>query len=118
MAEYLRFGVSDQSSILVEVTPDEVRPPPGVVKAGVGERVQTTVVQAQALFDGALLNVLRHTAQALSDAVKDLPEGLSQAELTFGLRASGEAGNFAVAKAGGEVNYSVKLVWERPPKTA
>jgi hypothetical protein len=33
--------------------------------------------------------------------------------MTFGLKATGEVGNFAVAKACAEANYTVKLTWKR-----
>ena len=36
--------------------------------------------------------------------------------MTFSLKATGEVGNFAVAKAGAEANYTVKLTWKRERK--
>jgi hypothetical protein len=35
-------------------------------------------------------------------------------EISFSLKATGELGNVAVGKAGGEANYNVKLVWKAP----
>jgi hypothetical protein len=34
-------------------------------------------------------------------------------EVTFGIKAVGEVGMFAVCKAGAEVNYEVKLKWSK-----
>jgi len=34
-------------------------------------------------------------------------------EVTFGLKATGELGNFAVAKASAEASYTVTLTWKR-----
>jgi hypothetical protein len=33
-------------------------------------------------------------------------------EISFGLKATGEAGNVAIGKAGSEANFTVKLVWK------
>jgi hypothetical protein len=35
-------------------------------------------------------------------------------EITFGLKATGEAGNLAVGKVAGESNYQVRMLWKRP----
>jgi len=34
-------------------------------------------------------------------------------EVTFGIKAVGKVGMFAVCKAGAEVNYEVKLKWSK-----
>ena len=36
----------------------------------------------------------------------------SEVKVTFGLKATGEAGIFAITKLGGEANFSVKLGWK------
>jgi NTP-dependent ternary system trypsin peptidase co-occuring protein len=45
-----------------------------------------------------------------------------EVELTFGLKATGEAGNIAVAKVGGEATFEIRLLWRPgdggPPKDA
>jgi len=37
-------------------------------------------------------------------------------ELSFGLKATGELGNIAIAKASGEANFTIRLLWT-PDKT-
>jgi hypothetical protein len=34
-----------------------------------------------------------------------------EVEVTFGLKAVGDLGNFAIGKVGAETNYTVKLKW-------
>ena len=50
--------------------------------------------------------------------VRKLPE-LDQPEtmeITFGLKATGEVGNVAVARGVGEANYTITLTWKRETK--
>ena len=113
MARYLQFPASDGSTVLVEVEEEEVSPPQGVVKAGVQETVQKTVAQAQSAFEGAVDRVVRHNAEAFIQSVRNLTERPDELEVTFGLKATGEMGNFAIAKGSGEVNFTVRLSWKR-----
>jgi hypothetical protein len=48
--------------------------------------------------------------------VKDISDRPDEVEVTFGLKATGEVGSFAVAKANAEANYKVKLTWKRDKK--
>ena len=112
MARYIQFTASDGTDVLVEVEPDEVASAPGVVKAGLRETAQKAVAQAQATFEDALQRVLVHNAEALVEAVEHLPSQPETVEVTFGLKATGEVGNFAISKAGGEANFTIKLVWK------
>jgi hypothetical protein len=116
MARYIEFPTSDGSTLLVEVEQEEVTPPQGVVKAGVKEAVQKTVAVAQSIFEGALDRVVRHNAEAFIQSVRNLTEPPDELEVTFGLKATGEVGNFAIAKGGTELNFTVKLSWKREPK--
>jgi len=111
MANYIQFTTVDGSTILVEVTEEETYQP-GVVKAGLGEKVHEAVVQAQATFEDGL-EVVRRNAAAFIEKVRSLSDPPDEVEVTFGLKATGELGNFAVAKAGAEANYTVKLTWKR-----
>jgi len=45
--------------------------------------------------------------------VRDIPDPSDEVKVTFGLQATGEVGNFAVAKVGTEASYTVKLTWKR-----
>jgi Trypsin-co-occurring domain 1 len=111
MANYIQYTTSDGSTVLVEVESEEVSPPDGMVKAGVADTVQKTVAQAQATFEGALDRVVRQNAQALIQSVRNLAEPPNEMEVTFGLKATGEVGNIAIARGGGEANFTIRLLW-------
>jgi hypothetical protein len=117
MAQYIRFddsqGTVSNDGVLIEVDEAEVAFPGGPVKAGVVDRVEETVVQAQATFQGALERVVRQNSQALIQSVRNLAESPNEVEITFGLKATGEVGNFAIAKGGAEANLTVRLLWQR-----
>jgi hypothetical protein len=115
MTRYIKFITSDGSPVLVEVEEDEVAPSEGVQKAGLLDKLRgakDTVAQAQETLDGALERVVKANADALMESVRNLIESPDTVEATFGLKATGEAGNFAIAKIGGEINFSVKLNWK------
>jgi hypothetical protein len=116
MARYIEFSTSDGYTILVEVEQEEVSPPQGVVKAGVREAAQKSVAVAQTAFEDAVEQVVRHNAEALIKSVRNLSEPPDELEVTFGLKATGEVGNFAIAKGGTELNFTVKLLWKRGSK--
>jgi hypothetical protein len=85
---------------------------PGVVKAGLKEEAEKAVAQAQATFEQGLETV-RHSTDAFIEKVRNLSDPPDEVEMTFGLKATGEVGNFAVAKAGAEANYTVTMTWKR-----
>jgi hypothetical protein len=111
MANYIQFSTEDKGEILIEVEESELASPTGVVKAGLGEKVQESLVKAQATFDQAFERVINVNAQALIQAIAGLPKPPSKIELNFGIKATGEAGNFAIARVSGDANFSIKLVW-------
>ena len=57
--------------------------------------------------------MVRHNANAFMKKLKELSNTPNQVEMSLGLTAMGEVGDFAVAKAGTEANYTVKLTWKR-----
>ena len=118
MTRYIQFatGDADGSTVLVEVDQQEVVPPPGLVKAGIKEKLEGTVAMAQSTFATAIKGAIQHNVQAFIEAVHSLPEPPTEVEITFGLKATGEVGNVAIGKTGGEVNYTVKLAWKQAPK--
>ena len=113
MARYIEFPTDDGGTILVEVEGEEVTPPAGVEKAGLLSRRPTgSVAEAAASFDDAVEQAVRRNVRAVSKAVEHLPSSPSEVELVFGLKATGEVGNIAIAKVGGEANLSIKLTWK------
>jgi hypothetical protein len=111
VTHYIQFTTEDGSTILVEAAEEEAYQP-GVVKAGLKDKVQGAVVQAQATFEDGL-EVVRRNAAAFIKKVRSLSDPPDEMEVTFGLKATGELGNFAVAKAGAEASYTITLKWKR-----
>ena len=109
MANYIQFTTEDGATILVETTETVQH---GVVKAGLKEKAEEAVSQAKASFEQGL-EVIRHNAKAFIKKVRDLPDPPDEVEVAFGLQATGELGNFAVAKVGTEASYTVTLTWKR-----
>jgi len=111
MADYIQFTTEDGATILVEAVREETVEP-GIVKAGLKEQAEKAVAQAQATFEQGL-EIVRHNATAFIKKVRSLSDPPDEVEMAFGLKATGELGNFAIAKAGAEANYTVKLTWKR-----
>jgi Trypsin-co-occurring domain 1 len=112
VARYIEFGTDDGERLLVEVEDAEVAAPPGAAKAGLFKQsAGATVASAQTTFEDAVRNVVRRNADALTAAIRDLPRSPDEVELTFGMKATGEVGNLAIAKAGGEASFSVRIAW-------
>lgn len=114
MIHYIQFTAEDGSAILVEVEEAETYES-GVVKAGLRGAVQEAIAQAQTTFEDGL-EVVSRNAAAFIKKVRGLSDPPDEVEVTFGLKATGEAGNFAVAKVGAEANYTVTLKWKREAK--
>jgi len=113
MADYIQFTSDDGSSMLVEVEEGEIVSQKGVQKAGLREMVGKQVAEARTSFEDAIQQAIRYNAQTFMLAVHSLSALPDEAEITFGLKITGEAGNVAVGQVGGEVNYMIRLTWTR-----
>jgi Trypsin-co-occurring domain 1 len=116
MADYIQFTSGDGNSLLVEVDEGEVASQQGIQKAGLREMAGKSVAVAQTSFEHAIQQAMRYNAQVFLQSVVNLPILPSEAEITFGLKITGEVGNVAVGKAGGETNYTIRLTWKRETK--
>ena len=117
---YIQFTTEDGNTFLVEadkeIMPLEEETEEEMEKAGILQKAAgKTIVVAQTTFEQAVGNVIRYNVKALLQAIRNLPveNQPKSMEATFALKATAEAGNAAVAKATGEVNYTIKLNWER-----
>ena len=103
MPTYVEYTMEDGSTVLVETE-----------SAGTVVRSSTRggvdVVKSGKNFIDALSSV-RGSMKALIAELDILK--VEEAEVTFGLKAIGEAGVFAVGKVGGEMNYQVTLKWKK-----
>jgi hypothetical protein len=74
------------------------------VKAGLKGKVEDAVSLAQSTFEGAVQRAVECNAEAFLRAIESLKPQASEAEMSFELKATGEVGNVAVGKLGGEAN--------------
>ncbi|RMF28040.1 MAG: hypothetical protein D6759_16575 [Chloroflexi bacterium] len=116
MSEYIQFPTADGGTILVEVEAEEEQTE-GLVKAGLGERVTEAIIQARDTFEATLMETVRRNAEAFIQVMRALSDPPAEAAITFGLKATAEAGYSAIAKAGGEATYTVILTWRRESAT-
>lgn len=115
MTKYIQFGDEEDGAILVEVDEKEIpSSEEGVVKVGIKDVLHNTVAVANNTFYTAIKQAIHYNVTGFMDAIDSLPEPPSEVEINFGLKITGEAGNVAVGKAGGEINYTVKLSWKKP----
>jgi hypothetical protein len=102
MATYIEYELEDGTTVLIESSEPET----GVVRAGTKGGIRTT--PAKKKFEEALTEI-KPWAATLRRQLNDLMA--DEVEVTFGIKAIGEAGIFAVGKVGGEANYEVTLKW-------
>ncbi|MGP4050241.1 CU044_2847 family protein [Streptomyces sp. 2A115] len=113
MTQYLQFDTHGAGHLLVEVEneiDDEVEDE--LIKAGLGDRIRTSVAAARSSLEEALVQVIQANARVFVEAAMGLERRPAEMELTFGVKATGEVGNLAISKAGGEANYTVRLLWK------
>jgi len=102
MSRYIEFELDDGSKIFFESDEGES----GVVKLGIGDitdRVSKTFEQAVENSHKASLAILSKLRDLSPDEI----------EITFGLKASGEIQGLVVAKASGEANFNIKMIWKK-----
>lgn len=110
MINYIQFTVPDGGTILVEIE-EPTTHSPNVGRVGVGEVAEKMIMKAQNTFIEAL-HIIGSNARAFINEVRGLADSPDEVEVTFGLKALGELGNFAIAKANAEANYTVRLTWK------
>jgi Trypsin-co-occurring domain 1 len=123
MSPYIEFPTDIEGyTLLIETDEEEVEPPPGVEKAGILSRKRdggAAVAVAKVSFNDAVGKVVSENVRAITDAVSNLAVAPAEIELTFALKATGEAGNIAIAKVGAEASFQLRLLWkakEKPPE--
>ncbi|MBE9068409.1 hypothetical protein IQ260_17290 [Leptolyngbya cf. ectocarpi LEGE 11479] len=114
MTQYIQFDVEEKGKkILVEVEEEEVTSSEeGLVKVGIRDIAGTTVAVAKSTFSDAVKEAVVCNVNGLMTAVDSLANPPTEIEINFGLKVTGQAGNIAVGKVGGEVNYGIKLSWK------
>ena len=103
MATYIEYELEDGGTLLVEITESES----GVQKAARGKD-GNVIIKAGQKFQAALTSV-KQSAATLRKELDELKA--DEVEVKFGLKTTGELGNFAIGKVGVEANYEVTLKW-------
>lgn len=104
MATYIEYELEDGTTVLLE----SGGPPVGGVVRASRDAEGNIVKKAGQKFEAALARI-KPWAAALRDQLDSVEA--DEVEVTFGIKAVGEAGNFAVGKVGAEANYEVTLKW-------
>ena len=107
MSTFIEYELEDGLTILVEAPEPEAI---GVIQAARGAD-GNVILKAGQKFGEALEGVVAQ-ARLLREKLQALRA--DEVEVSFGLRTTGEVGNFAVGKIGVEANYTVTLKWKNP----
>ena len=106
MSTYIEYQLEDGSTVLVEA---EAAEDSGIVPAatrGGDQRLPSKVN-----FKDAFSSV----KGAIKEVIAEFDDlHIDEAEIKFGLKATAEAGVFAISKVGGEMTYEVTLKWRKP----
>jgi hypothetical protein len=104
MATFIEYHLEDGTTLLVEAEAPQTT---GITKAS-RDRLGNAIIQAGQRFEDAFENI-KKSALALRQQLEALRA--DEVEVTFGLKATGDLGNFAIGRIGGEANYTVKMKW-------
>jgi hypothetical protein len=112
---YIEFPLEDGGSILIETPDQQEKVQSGFVKGAANEAAKDAVIQAGQSFDASVENI-RKSAELLVSKLRSLSTPPDEMSVAFGLKASGDLGNLAIGKVGGEANYAVTLKWKKEEK--
>jgi predicted secreted Zn-dependent protease len=104
MATYIEYQLEDGTTILVEADQPQLS---GVTKAS-RDKAGNVITSVNQKFEDAFAGV-KKSALVLRRQLEEMRA--DEVEVTFGLKATSEAGNFAIGKVGMEANYTVTLKW-------
>jgi len=113
MTSYIGFPVAGESAphLLIEVDEKAIAGQ-GIRKAGLAAAAGNVIAEANQQFRSAIAAVLKANVDGFTAALETLAKRPSSAEISFGLKVSGEVGNFIITKVAAEGNYSIKLTWK------
>ena len=105
MSTYYEYDLGHGETILIE-GPDK----PGAASVR-GAFKEGSIIQAQKKFP-EVFQAAKTQALVLLKEIETLH--VDEAEVKFGLSATGELGNLAIGKIGMGVNYEITLKWKNP----
>jgi hypothetical protein len=111
VTQYIQFATSTGNTLLIELDEPDTSNQHEIVKAGLKDKMQGAVLLARTTFEEALEKAIGCNASAFLRTIKSLENPPNEAEMSFALKVTGEVGNVAVGKLGGEANYTIKLIW-------
>jgi hypothetical protein len=112
MASHLQFLTDNGVLVAIDGDLPDGQDEGGVEKAGrLRDRAGRAVEVTQETFEDAVKSLLSYNAGLLARAMGAMPERPAEAELSFGLKFSGELGAFMITKLTGEATYGVRLLW-------
>lgn len=104
MATYIEYRLQDGGTILIEADDNTNLP----TKASAGA---DAIKEAEKMFEEALASV-KSAVGAFRSQFADLET--DEVEVSFTIKATGEAGVFAVCKVGAEASFNISLKWKKP----
>jgi hypothetical protein len=104
MTTYIEYQLEDGTTLLIETE----EPKAGGVTRASRDKEGNIIKKSERKFEAALAGV-KSSAAALRAQLEELRA--DEVTVTFGLKATGEAGNFAIGKVGMEASYTVTLKW-------
>jgi hypothetical protein len=107
MSRFAQFPLKGGGSLVVEV--DGVDSPGARVMRG--STAEDAVASATSTFESALENV-RSAAEGILHQLCSLAQPPDEVAVEFGVKMSAESGAI-IAKASGEANFKINLVWKR-----
>ena len=100
MATYIEYELEDGGTLF------EMTEPEGGVQKAARDKDNNVTIKANQKFQAALASV-KHSAAVLRQELDELKA--DDVEVKFGLKTTGELGNFAIGKVGVEANYEATL---------
>ncbi|OQY46553.1 MAG: hypothetical protein B6242_07455 [Anaerolineaceae bacterium 4572_78] len=107
MTAYIEYKLDNDTTILVETNSPEDNM--GTTKVGLMDDMGNIIQSAEQTL-GDAFDAVHKSVVIMRSRLQELKA--DEVEVTFGLKATGDAGNFAIGKVGAEANYSVKLKWK------
>jgi hypothetical protein len=108
MSTFIEYELADGTKVLVEIS----EPKSGGITKASKDKVGNVIASASQTFEDAFAGV-KKSAQILRQQLEEMKA--DEVEVTFGLKATGEFGNFAIGQVGAEANYTVKMKWNNKP---